>query len=81
MKLADILHADTNLGIVKVTLIIIGWCMVKNGRGLINPGTLKSGVSHKWFEELDRFIKWFLHADSDGIIFGLTANLLSVFDI
>ena len=81
MKLADILHADTNLGNVKVTLIIIGWCMVKDGGGLINRGALKSGVSHKWFEELNRFIKWFLHADSDGIIFGLAANLLCAFDI
>ena len=51
--------------------------MFKNGRGFIDNGTLKSGVSCKWFDELSRFI---LHADSDGIIFGLTANLLCIFD-
>ena len=49
--------------------------MVKNGWGLIDHGTLKSGVSHK--NDLIRF----LHADSDGIIFVLTANLLCIFDI
>ena len=38
--------------------------MVKNGRGLIDHGfTLKLGVSHKLIER-------FLHADSDGIMFG-----------
>ena len=51
--------------------------MFKNGRGFIDNETLKSGVSCKWFHELSRFI---LHADSDGIIFGLTANLLCIFD-
>ena len=55
--------------------------MVKNGRGLIDPGTVKSGVSHKWFDELSRLIEWFLHAENDGIIFGLTTNLLSTFYI
>ena len=40
----------------------------------IDHGTLKSGVSHKWFDELSILIKWFLHADSDGIIFGLMAS-------
>ena len=55
---------------------------VKKGPGLIDLGTLKLGVSHKWFDELSRSIEWFwLHADSDGIIFGLRANLLSIFDI
>ena len=55
--------------------------MVKNGRGRIDHGALKSGVSHKSFDELSRLIEWFLHADNDGIIFGLTANLLCIFDI
>ena len=50
--------------------------MAKNGQGLIDSGTLKSGVSHKSFNELSRLIEWFLHADSDGIIFGLTVSLL-----
>ena len=53
--------------------------MVKNGWGLIDHGTFKSGVSHKWFDELSRLNERFLH--SDGIIFGLTANLLCIFDI
>ena len=45
--------------------------MVKNGRGLIDHGfTLKLGVSHKWFDKLSKLIEWFLHADSDGIMFG-----------
>ena len=55
--------------------------MVKNGRVRIDHGTLKSSVSHKWFDKLSKLIKWFLHADSDGIIFGLMANLLCVFDV
>ena len=43
--------------------------MVENGWGLIDHGTLKLGVSRKWFDELSRLTGWFLHADSDGIIF------------
>ena len=42
-------------------------------------GTLKSGVSHKSFDKLSRLIEWFLHADSDGIIFGLTVYPLFIF--
>ena len=48
--------------------------MVKNEYGLIDHGTLKSGVSHKWFDELSILIQWFLYADSDGIIFGLMTS-------
>ena len=55
--------------------------IVENGWGLIDPGTLKSGVSHKWFDELSRLFEQFLHVDIDGIVFGLTTNLLSIFDI
>ena len=55
--------------------------MLKNWRGLLDHGTLKSGVSHKWFDESSRLIEWFLDADSDGITFGLTTNLLCIFDI
>ena len=62
--------------------------VVKNEQGLKDRGTLKPGTSHKWFDELSRLIEWFLHADSDGIIFyskfyftfkcwGTTAVLLS----
>ena len=43
--------------------------VVKNGRGLKDCGTLKPGVSHKWFDVLGRSIEWFFHADSDGILF------------
>ena len=55
--------------------------MVKTWWGLIDHGTLGSGASHKWFDELSKLIGWFLHADSDGIIFGLTTSLLFIFDI
>ena len=55
--------------------------MVKNEWGLIDHWALQWGVSHNWFDELSRLIEWFLHANSDGILFGLTDNLLSVFDI
>ena len=48
--------------------------MVKNEWGILDKGTLKSGVSHKWFDELSMLIKWFLHADTDGIILGLMAS-------
>ena len=48
--------------------------MVKNQWGLIDHGTLKSGVSYKWFYELSILIEWFLHANSDGISFGLMAS-------
>ena len=48
--------------------------IVKNEWVLIDQGTLKSGVSHKWFDELSISIEWILHADSDGIIFGLMAS-------
>ena len=41
--------------------------VVKNEQGLKDRGTLKPGISHKWFDELSRLIEWFLHADSDGI--------------
>ena len=44
-------------------------------------GTLKSGASHKWFDESSRLIEWFLYGDSDWIIFGLTTGLLPIFDI
>ena len=55
--------------------------MLKNGWDLLDYGILKSGVSHKWFDELSRFIELFLHGDSDWIVFGLTTNLLCIFDI
>ena len=49
--------------------------VVKDGQGLMDHGTLKPFVSHKWFDELCRLIEWFLHAGSDGIIFYSTLYL------
>ena len=55
--------------------------MVKNGQDLLDHRTLKSSVSFKWFDGFSRLIyEWFLHADSDGIILVLTANLPCVFE-
>ena len=79
MKWADLLQTDTNLGKLNLNSI----------RGLIDHGTLKSRVSHKWFtkkkkkwfDELSRVSERFLHVDSDEIIFGLTTNLHCIFDI
>ena len=55
--------------------------MVKNGQGFRDHGTFKSGVSHKWFDKLSRFIEWFLCNDSDAMVFGFTSNLLCICDI
>ena len=55
--------------------------MLKNEQDLLDPGTVKSGVSHKWFGELTRLTEWFLHAGSGWIIVGLTINLFCIFDI
>ena len=55
--------------------------MVKNGQDLIDYGALKPGVSHQWFDELSRLTEWFLHADSDGTIFGLMTSLFNILDI
>ena len=52
--------------------------IVKNGWGLRDHGALKSGISHKWFDKLSRSIEWFFYADSDGVIFGFTINLLCI---
>ena len=55
--------------------------MLKNRWDLLDHGILKSSVSHKWFDKSSRLIRGFLHADSDWISFGLTTNLLGIFDI
>ena len=47
MKSADFFNVDTNLGKLKVSLIVIGWAWSKNGRGLTDHGALKSGLSQK----------------------------------
>ena len=35
--------------------------MVEKGRGFRGHGTLKLGVSHKWYDELNRLIEWYLY--------------------
>ena len=40
--------------------------MVEKGWGFRDHGTLKLGVSHKWFDELSRLIEWYLYTESDG---------------
>ena len=54
---------------------------VKIGWPFLDHKTLKSDVFPKWFDELSRLIKWYLDVDSDGIIFGLIANILCIFDV
>ena len=68
MKWAHFLHADTNYWVG----------MFKNGADLLDHGTIKSDVSQKSFDE-SRLIEWFLHTDSDSIIFGFITNLFSIF--
>ena len=51
---------------------------VNNGQDLLDHGTLKSGVSHKWFDKSSWLIEWFLHADSDWIVYGLRTSLLCI---
>ena len=55
--------------------------MRKNWQDLLDHGTLKSGVSHKWFDISSRLIEWFLHADSDWIVYGLTTSLVCILGI
>ena len=40
-----------------------------------------SGVSHKQLDRSSRFTLWFLHADNNWTKFGLTVNLICVFEI
>ena len=51
--------------------------------GLLNHVYLTNDVQKKikWFDELRRLSERFFHVDSDEIIFGLTTNLLYIFDI
>ena len=51
---------------------------VKSGWCLIDHGTLKSVVSHRWFDELSRLTERFLYVVNDGIIFDLTTGVLCV---
>ena len=54
----------------------------QNGWDLLDHGILKSGVSDICgFNESSRLMEWFWHVDSDWIIFGLTTNLVRIFDI
>ena len=74
---ADFLYVDTNVGKLKVTLIILGG----HGQKWVRPWRWwdskirKPSVSQKWFDKLSKLIEWFLHADSDGIIFYSTLYL------
>ena len=77
-KEANALHADTKLGKLSDNLIFIGWVSSKMGE---RNWTLKPGVSHKWFDKSSKLIEWFLHDNSDWIIFDLTTSLLGIFDI
>ena len=60
----------------KATIYLNNYCVgiVKDGEDFWSWG-FKSGVFHKWFDKLSRLIEWYLHADSNGIIFGLIDNL------
>ena len=75
-----VLNTDTNLGKLNVNLIIIARLCSKWAR-LFRSRWLKSGVSQKRFDELSRLIAWFLRPESDWIVFGLTTNLLCIFEI
>ena len=55
-----------------VNLIIIGWAWSKMDKTFRSYGTLKTGVSHNMI--------WLIK-QIDLIIFGLTTNLLRIFDI
>ena len=46
--------------------------MVKNGQSFIDHGLLNQVYLIN--DKMSRLIEWFLHADNDGIIFGLTAK-------
>ena len=64
-------NADTNVGKTSVNLIIIEWvCPWDSNIRCISQMSW-------WIEQ----IGWFFLADCDWIIFGLTTNLLSIFDI
>ena len=52
---------------------------MKIGKALEIMGLLNQ--SQKWFDELSRLIEWFLCTDSDGMVFGLTSNVLCIFNI
>ena len=51
--------------------------MVEKGRGFRDHGTLKLGVSHKWYDELSRLIEWYLYTESDGYPAGVVWHRLS----
>ena len=54
------------------SFIMIRLALAKNGWGPIDQEILKSGVSHKWFDELRRLIERFLDVNSDAKMFSLT---------
>ena len=76
------MHADTNLGKPSVNLIITRW--VCSAQIWVRPFRFWDSkircISQMicWIEQIDWMI---LHADSDWMIFGLTPDLLGIFDI
>ena len=55
---------DTNWGKLKVTLIILGGDMAKNGRNLLGHGTLKSAISQECIDEMSWYWYKFMKAKS-----------------
>ena len=55
--------------------------MGENGWGFRDHKTLKSVVSHKWFDELSRLNEWFLFTDNNGMGFSLISSLVFIFGI
>ena len=54
MNWSDLLHVDTNLRNLKVTLIV-GVSVVRNGYGSLGRGDLKSSVAQEWCNEMSWF--------------------------
>ena len=52
------LYADSNLGKLNVNLIIIRWICSKYGWDILDHGTLKSGISHKWLDQSSRLMNF-----------------------
>ena len=82
MKWANFLHADTNIGKLKATLIIIWWVWSKMGKALLIMGLLSQVyITIDLMNWADWSNDLYMLVVVEGIIFGLTANLLSMFNI
>ena len=60
------------------SFIMIRLALAKNGWGPIDQEILKSGVSHKWFDELRRLTERFLHVNRDARMFSLTFKFCGI---